>query len=113
MTVPSTLFVASFDVAPEHQAAFERWYAETHIPDALGIPGFRAVHRYVSGGDVDNAAGAARYLNLYDVTSPEAFRSGWDTDYRRASSADFNRWGHALSNANVGLYVSPGEQGDG
>ena len=111
MTLPGTLFVATFDVEAAKREAFDRWYEEIHVPEALGIPGYKGVRRYESGGDFPNAAGAARYLNVYEVESAEAFAAGWDTDYRRRSSEDFNRWAPALSNANVGLYVAK-DRGD-
>lgn len=112
MTFPTALFVASFDVASDREADFEKWYSGVHVPDALGIPGFKAVHRFACGGDFENATGAAKYLNIYEVESAEAFRRGWDTDYRRASSADFNRWGRSLSNGNVGLYLATRRESD-
>jgi hypothetical protein len=112
MTFPTALFVATFDVAPDREADFEKWYSEVHVPDALGIPGFKAIRRFVCDGDFDNASGAAKYLNIYEVESADAFRQGWDTDYRRASSADFNRWGPSLSNGNVGFYVASGRRSD-
>jgi hypothetical protein len=111
VSLPKTLFVATFDVAAAQRQEFDRWYEEVHVPDALGIPGYKGVQRYESGGDFPNASGAARYLNVYEVESAEAFAAGWETDYRRRSSEDFNRWAPALSNANVGLYVAKDQGG--
>jgi hypothetical protein len=99
------LFVASFDVDPGVEAEFERWYRDVHVPDALGIPGYLGVRRYRWAGPVPNAAQAARYLNVFEVESVAAFRAGWDTDYRRRSSEEFNVWAPSLSNANVGIYA--------
>ena len=99
------LFVASFDVDVEVEPAFERWYRDVHVPDALGIPGYLGVRRYRWAGPLPNAERAARHLNVYEVESVAAFRAGWDTDYRRRSSDEFNAWAGALSNANVGIYA--------
>lgn len=105
MAQGKTLFVASFDVDGSQDAEFERWYAGTHVPDALGIPGYESVRRYRNAGPFENADTGARYLNIYELESVDAFAAGWATDKRKACSADFNRWIPALSNANVGVYV--------
>jgi heme-degrading monooxygenase HmoA len=102
----STLFIASFDVDAGREAEFEQWYRDVHVPDALGIPGYRSVRRYRNAGPFENADRGAKYLNIYELESLSAFAAGWDTDYRRRSSEDFNRWAGALSKANVGVYVA-------
>ncbi|CAB4953321.1 MAG: hypothetical protein F2842_07725 [Actinobacteria bacterium] len=104
MSTQDPFFVAGFDVTADADTEFNEWYDSVHIPDALGIGGFRSVTRLVRAGEYDNTFGP-KYLNLYQVSSQSDFEAGWDTDYRRASSADFNRWGPSLRNGHVGLYV--------
>jgi hypothetical protein len=106
--VSGPLFVSGFDVAADADRAFNEWYDSVHIPDALGIQGFLSSRRYVRGGDFENTFGP-RYLNIFELSSKQQFESGWDSDYRRASSEDFNRWGPSLSNGHVGFYLPYGE----
>jgi len=49
---------------------FNRWYADRHMPQALGCPGFRAGARYASSDTF-----AKTYLALYVIDGNEAFES--------------------------------------
>jgi hypothetical protein len=46
------LLLVYSDVAAEHDAEFNRWYNEEHIPERLSIPGVLHTARYraVAGG---------------------------------------------------------------
>ncbi len=57
------------NIAPEHQAAYQRWHNNEHIPERLGIPGFLRARRYRSAGD-DN-----RFLMYYDTASLDVLTS--------------------------------------
>ena len=37
-----------FDVAPGHEAEFDNWHNREHVPERLGVPGFRYGRRLVS-----------------------------------------------------------------
>ena len=65
----SALLVVVVDVLPEHEAEFNRWYDEEHIPQKLATPGFRSARRYRSH-DV-----AGRYLAVYEVDDAEVVTS--------------------------------------
>jgi hypothetical protein len=59
-------FVAIWhDVAPEGQAEYYEWHNREHMPERLGIPGFRRGRRYLA------ERGAPEYFNLYEVDAPE------------------------------------------
>ena len=72
----TTLFVVMMDVDPEHDADFNRWYDEEHVPERLSCPGFLAATRY-RGIDADPAGRPQgeelrpRYLAVYELESPE------------------------------------------
>jgi len=102
------LFVSGFDVEASTESTFNEWYDSVHVPDGLGIGGFRSSRRYVRRGHFANTFGP-RYLNIFEVSNLADFQAGWESDYRRASSADFNRWSDSLSNGHVGLYLPYGE----
>lgn len=64
------------DVAPEHDADFNRWYDREHIAERVGLPGFVSGARYLSTTERSPA-----YLALYRTSSLDVFRSH---DYRQA-----------------------------
>lgn len=58
-----------FGVAEEFGAEFERWHTVEHMPERLGIPGFRRGRRYV-----DARTGRPGF-QLYEAAHIETFRS--------------------------------------
>ena len=63
------LLLVFSDVAPEHDAEFNRWYNEEHIPERLSIPGVLDAARYQA------VQGGPKYLACYELASPEAWHS--------------------------------------
>lgn len=57
------------DVLPEAEEDFNRWYAEQHLPERLGVPGFLRGRRYRA------ARGTPKYFTLYETESTEVLRS--------------------------------------
>jgi hypothetical protein len=57
---PAVLLVQN-DVVPGREAGFDAWYLADHMPDRVGVPGFRRARRWhaVSGGPRD--------LSLYEL----------------------------------------------
>ncbi len=53
------------DLAPEAKDDFCEWHNREHMPERVGIPGFRRGRRYVA------ASGGPEYFNLYEADSPE------------------------------------------
>jgi len=59
-------FVAIWhDVLPEGKPDYYEWHNREHMPERLGIPGFRRGRRYVT------ERGAPEYFNLYEVDTME------------------------------------------
>ncbi len=77
MPFPQYIFAVDAAVDPAVEAAWNRWYNETHLPEITACPGFRQSGRYVSEQD-----GARHYIALYEVDNPEALRSA-EFDQRR------------------------------
>jgi hypothetical protein len=61
------LLMVYSDVAAEHDAEFNRWYNEEHIPERLSIPGVLNAARYQA------VAGGPKYLACYELASPDAW----------------------------------------
>ena len=55
------------EVPAEHEAEFNRWYNEEHIPERLSIPGVLNAARY------EAVAGGPKYLACYELASPDAW----------------------------------------
>src|SRR5690348_12057608 len=54
------------DLLPEARDDFHQWHNREHMPERVGIPGFRRGRRYVA------IAGTPEYFNLYEADSAEA-----------------------------------------
>lgn len=64
-------FLASWnDVDPSVENAYRLWHRAEHMPERLSIPGFTLGRRYV-----DPAAGANRYLTVYEARDIAVFSS--------------------------------------
>lgn len=53
------------DLLPEAKDAFYEWHNREHMPERVGIPGFRRGRRYIA------TSGTPEYFNLYEADSPE------------------------------------------
>jgi hypothetical protein len=53
------------DLLPEAVDEFYQWHNREHMPERLGIAGFRRGRRFIA------VAGAPTYFNLYEADSPE------------------------------------------
>ena len=53
------------DLDPAARDEFHEWHNREHMPERVGIPGFRRGRRYVA------ISGAPEYFNLYEADSPE------------------------------------------
>lgn len=66
MTLAGKAAVAIWhDIAPEGRAQFYDWHGSEHMPERVGIPGFRRGRRYVAL-DAD-----LEFFNLYEAEAPE------------------------------------------
>ena len=53
------------DLLPEARDDFHQWHNREHMPERVGIPGFRRGRRYVA------VETTTEYFNLYEADSPE------------------------------------------
>ena len=53
------------DLVPEAKREFYEWHNREHMPERVGIPGFRRGRRYIA------LRGAPEYFNLYEADSAE------------------------------------------
>lgn len=71
--------IVTAEVDAEVEAAWNAWYDNVHLPDALACPGVLSGVRYVSSGDIrssdrgERTARASRvYTTIYELAGPEA-----------------------------------------
>ena len=55
-------------IDPSREKEFNEWYDETHLPDALKIPGFVSATRYVN---IDPNPGPGKFLATYEIESED------------------------------------------
>ena len=58
------------DAVPEHEDEFNDWYTSQHLPERVGVPGFRRGRRYVK-----DTPGELRYFTLYECATIEVLAS--------------------------------------
>ncbi len=63
------MLVVMIDVPPEYEDDFNRWYAEEHLPDRVGLPGFISARRFVSYED------GPKYLAIYELEDVSALQT--------------------------------------
>jgi hypothetical protein len=62
-------YIVETDVLPEHEAEFNAWYDEEHLPGLAAVPGTVRAARYVC------PSGSPRYYACYDLASQQTFGS--------------------------------------
>jgi hypothetical protein len=92
------MLLTSMDIAPEHEADFNRWYDREHLAERVAIDGFLEARRYVAH------MASPKYLCLYstrtlDVLNSEAYRARLanPTDWSRTTMARFENMIRAVA----------------
>jgi len=67
------------------EAEYNRWYTEVHLRDVLAVPGFVAAQRFRLADD--SAAGAHRYLALYEIETDDVQKTLADLGSRAGTPA--------------------------
>lgn len=72
------------DLVPDARDEFHQWHNREHMPERVGIPGFRRGRRYVA------VAGSPEYFNLYEADSAEVL-AGQDYFNRLNAPTEWTR----------------------
>ena len=98
------------DILPEGRADFFEWHNREHMPERVGIPGFRRGRRYIA------LAGAPEFFTLYETDSPEVLagsdylnRLNNPTPWTRRATAPFRNVARSL--CRVALSLGTGQGG--
>ena len=85
MSLAGTGVVAIWhDLLPEAKSDFYEWHNREHMPERVGIPGFRRGRRYVA------LRGTPEFFNLYEADTPEVL-GGRDYLDRLNSPTDWTK----------------------
>lgn len=78
---------------------FNHWYTEIHLPDVLGVPGFRRATRYVNSRWKE---GEPRFLALYEIETNDLDAA---LSQLRETSANWRKEGRMFDELEVvGVY---------
>jgi hypothetical protein len=99
------------DILPEHRAVFYAWHNEEHMPERVGIPGFKRGRRYIA------ADGTTRpeYFTLYETESYEVLvgqdylnRLNAPTPWTKSTTASFRNTSRALTRVHASQGLGSG-----
>jgi hypothetical protein len=99
------------DILPERRDDFYAWHVNEHMPERVGIPGFRRGRRYLA---VD-AVTSPEFFTLYETETWEVTvgqdylnRLNSPTPWTRAVTADFRNTARALTRVRLSEGRGPG-----
>lgn len=99
------------DILPEHRADFYAWHNEEHIPERVGIPGFKRGRRYIA---IDGAT-RPEFFTLYETESYEVLvgqdyinRLNAPTPRTKATTASFRNTSRALTRVHASQGLGSG-----
>ena len=82
--IGGTILVVMMEVAPEHEAEFNRWYDDEHLPERLEIAGYVSARRFkLEDGE---GVGVLQYLCIWELTDGSPLHSeAYKAQQRRPS----------------------------
>ena len=80
--------IVAAESTPEKDAAFEKWYTETHVPILFGFEGVKQASRYRLKGDERNCS---RYLTIYEFESEAALEAFPESPAFAAAVSDYEK----------------------
>ena len=99
------------DILPEHRADFYAWHNEEHMPERVGIPGFKRGRRYIA---VDGGT-RPEYFTLYETESYEVLvgqdylnRLNAPTPRTKTTTASFRNTSRALTRVHASQGLGSG-----
>ena len=69
--IGNTILVVMMDVDSGHEAEFDRWYNEEHLPERLEIPGYVSARRF----KLEEGNGVLKYLCIWELQDESPLES--------------------------------------
>ncbi len=92
--------VVRANLDPEVMGEFEQWYADTHLPHVLDIPGIVRAYRS------DWSRGSANWTALYEFADEESVQGAMASAQATVARQDWERWLPHVSELTVEVYAS-------
>jgi hypothetical protein len=99
------------DITPEGEAEFYAWHIEEHMPERVGIPGFRRGRRYIA----EDGATSPRFFTLYETETIEVAvgqdylnRLNAPTEWTKRATQGFRNTFRALTRVKASFGQGPG-----
>ena len=78
--IGNTILVVMMEVEPGHEAEFNRWYNDEHLPERMEIPGYVSARRFkLEAPDntppTKEGTGVLKYLCIWELEDPSALDS--------------------------------------
>ena len=69
--IGNTILVVMMDVEPGHEAEFDRWYNEEHLPERMEIPGYVSARRF----KLEEGNGMLKFLCIWEMEDSSPLES--------------------------------------
>ena len=66
-----TILLVMMDVEEGHEAEFDRWYNEEHLPERMEIPGYVSARRF----KLEEGNGVLKYLCIWELEDASPLES--------------------------------------
>jgi hypothetical protein len=95
----SPYLVVRANLDPAVLDEFQRWYAETHLPHVMDIPGIVRAYRS------DWSRGTANWTALYEFASDSSVEEAVSSPQATVARQDWERWLPHVSELTVEVYA--------
>ena len=69
--IGGNILVVMMEVDPDHEAEFDRWYNEEHLPEWLEIPGYVSARRF----KLEEGNGMLKFLCIWELADASPLES--------------------------------------
>jgi rubrerythrin len=69
--IGNTILLVMMDVEEGHEAEFDRWYNEEHLPERMEIPGYVSARRF----KLEEGNGVLKYLCIWELEDASPLES--------------------------------------
>ena len=100
--IGNTILLVMMDVEEGHEAEFDRWYNEEHLPERMEIPGYVSARRF----KLVEGSGVLKYLCIWEMEDASPLESGECTCRSGHAPAGFARRPASPSRSEPGACTS-------
>jgi hypothetical protein len=90
--------VRSVFSSPDHEAAWNDWYDNVHVPELLSVPGFVSAVRFRQLGT------EGQYLAMYEIEHPDVF-----SEARYAQVTGWGEWAPMIAEWSRSVHAIEGD----